>query len=61
MKTLLSLIGMVALAIVLIAPFAYVAGGVALSVAHWMMLLGTVLWFIAGGMKLLTAQTEVTD
>lgn len=61
MKATLSLIGLIALAMTLIAPFAYVLGGASLSAAQWTMLIGTVLWFLASVTKLLSSPAEAAD
>lgn len=43
------LMGWMALAATLVAPLAYLVGGVELSVAQRMMLIGTIAWFAVSG------------
>ena len=61
MNAILLLIGWVALAATLIAPFAYLMAEIDLSSSQWMMLVGTVLWFVASGLRLLASRTLPTD
>lgn len=61
MKAALSVIGLIALAVTLVAPFAYVLSGAGLSTVQWMMLIGTLLWFLASVAKLLSSPAEASD
>lgn len=61
MSKALTLIGLIALAVTLVAPFAYLVGGASLSIAQWLMLVGTLAWFVASGLKLFAAEAETAE
>ena len=47
MKKLAMLIGVLALAVIAIGPFAYIAGALSLDVYKWASLVSTAVWFVA--------------
>lgn len=47
MKKLMMLVGVLAIAVIALAPFAYIRGQISLDAYKWAALVSTVVWFVA--------------